>query len=143
MKVDKCMCQDITSVKPDDTIRRCAKIMQNDNIGCLPVCDGNELVGIITDRDIILRAVAENKDTDKLTAKEIMTIKPYTCDCGCELEEAQKVMSEFQIRRIPIMENNKMVGILTLGDIALTDSDENPEQVSNTMKCICEDTKIN
>ncbi len=138
MKVDDCMCCNVTSVKPDATLRECAKIMSNDNIGCVPVCDGDELVGIVTDRDIVLRAVAENKDLNTLTAKEIMTINPYTCECGCDVEEAEKVMSEFQIRRIPIMENGKVVGMLTLGDLALT-NDDRPKQVCNTMKCICEE----
>ena len=62
MKVDDCMCCNVTCVKPDTTLRECAKIMSNDDIGCVPVCDNDELVGIITDRDIILRAVAENKE---------------------------------------------------------------------------------
>ncbi len=139
MKVDDCMCCNVTSVKPDDTLKQCAKIMSDENIGCVPVCDGNELVGIVTDRDIVLRAVAESKDTNTLTAKDVMTVNPYTCECGCDVDEAEKVMSEFQIRRIPIMENNKIVGMLTLGDLALTNSDDNPEKVCKTMKCICEE----
>lgn len=137
MKVDECMCCGVNSVKPDDTLRECAKIMSNNNIGCVPVCDGDDLVGIITDRDIVLRAVAENKDVNTLTAKEVMTINPYTCECGCDVEEAEKVMSEFQIRRIPIMENGKVVGMLTLGDLALSNEDRSKE-VCKTMKCICE-----
>ncbi len=137
MKVDECMCCRVDSVKPDDTLRECAKIMSNNNIGCVPVCDGDDLVGIITDRDIVLRAVAENKDVNTLTAKEVMTINPYTCECGCDVEEAEKVMSEFQIRRIPIMENGKVVGMLTLGDLALSNEDR-PKEVCKTMKCICE-----
>lgn len=138
MKVDECMCCSVSSVKPDDNLRQCAKIMSNENIGCVPVCEGDNLVGIITDRDIVLRAVAENKDVNTLTAKEIMTINPYTCECGCDVEEAEKVMSEFQIRRIPIMENGKVVGMLTLGDLALN-NEERPKEVCNTMKCICEE----
>ena len=137
MKVDECMCCNVTSVKPDTTLRECAKIMSNDDIGCVPVCNDNELVGIITDRDIVLRAVAENKDVNTLTAKDIMTINPYTCECGCDIDEAEKVMSEFQIRRIPIMENGKIVGMLTLGDLALN-NENRPKEVCKTMKCICE-----
>ncbi len=140
MKVDDCMCCNVTCVKPDTTLRECAKIMSNDDIGCVPVCENDELVGIITDRDIILRAVAENKDVNTLTAKDVMTIKPYTCDCGCDVKEAQDVMSEFQIRRIPIMENGKVVGMLTLGDLALNNGTDDKE-VCKTMKCICEESK--
>ena len=69
-----------------------------------------------------------------------MTIKPYTCDCGCDVKEAQDVMSEFQIRRIPIMENGKVVGMLTLGDLALNNGTDDKE-VCKTMKCICEESK--
>ena len=138
MKVDECMCCGVNSVKPSDNLRECAKIMSNNNIGCVPVCDGDDLVGIITDRDIVIRAVAENKDVNTLTAKEVMTINPYTCECGCDVEEAEKVMSEFQIRRIPIMENGKVVGMLTLGDLALNNEDS-PKEVCKTMKCICEE----
>ena len=74
MKVDECMCCNVTSFKPDTTLRECAKIMSNDDIGCVPVCNDNELVGIITDRDIVLRAVAENKDVNTLTAKDITNL---------------------------------------------------------------------
>ncbi len=139
MKVDDCMCCNVVSVKPDDTLKECAKKMSDENIGCVPVCDGDELVGIVTDRDIVLRAVAENKDVNTVTAKEVMTVNPYTCECGCDVDEAEKVMSEFQIRRIPIMENNKIVGMLTLGDLAVTNSNDRPKEVCKTMKCICEE----
>lgn len=138
MKVDDCMCCNVTKVKPESSLKEIAKIMSDENIGSVPVCEDDELVGIVTDRDIILRAIAEEKDIKNLTAKDVMTVNPYTCECGCDVEEAEKVMKEFQVRRIPIMENGKVVGMLTLGDLALT-SDDKPKEVFTTLKCICEE----
>ena len=138
MKVNECMCCNVSTVKPEATLKECAEIMSKNDIGCTPVCDGDKLVGMITDRDIILRAVAEGKDVNKVTAKEIMTEDICACDCECDVEDAQKVMSDYQIRRIPIVEDGKIVGMLTLGDLVIN-NDTDDEKVCHTFKCICKD----
>ena len=118
MKIKECMCNSICYCKPDSTIGEVAKTMNKNHIGCMPVCDNtNNLVGIITDRDIVLRAVANNKDNNT-TVSEIMTTDTISCESESEIADASKLMKNEQIRRIPVTENGKLVGILTLGDLA-------------------------
>lgn len=137
MKVRDCMCNHVNFVKPETTIKDCAKIMGEQHIGCTPVCDNqNNVVGIVTDRDILLRAVACDKDICKTPVSEIMTTKPYTCESTANITEAEKIMSTNQIRRIPVVENKKIVGILTLGDLASNEAIDEDE-LCDTIECIC------
>ena len=137
MKVKDCMCTCVNFVKPETTIKDCAKMMCEYHIGCTPVCDdSNKLVGIVTDRDILLRAVACDKDTCKTPVSEIMTTKPYACDCNSDITEAEKLMANNQVWRIPVLENNKVIGILTLGDLAANEAVDGDE-LCDTIECIC------
>ncbi len=130
MKVKDCMCGNVCSCTQDDSISNVAKIMQTKHIGCVPVCNNSkEVVGILTDRDIILRTVACGKDTNILTAKDVMTRNVCCCTPDSDLTEAVNLMSTEKIKRIPVIQDNKIVGILTLGDLA-----ENKEI---TEKCLC------
>lgn len=143
MKVKDCMCNHVNSVKPETTVKDCAKMMCDCHIGCTPVCDNhNKLVGIVTDRDILLRAVACDKNACKTPVSDIMTTKPCSCDCNCNVTEAEELMAKNQIRRIPVVENEKVIGMLTLGDLAA-----NPEidqyELCNTLECICGTDKKN
>ncbi len=135
MKINECMCQDVCFVKPDCKVYDAARIMNENHIGCIPVCDENKnLVGLLTDRDIVLRGVACDKNTKTTPVSEIMTTNVWTCGCNDDLEEAQKIMSQNQVRRIPVVDSqNKMVGILTTGDL-VQNSDV---KFSNTMENIC------
>ena len=137
MKVRECMCNNVTWVKPTDSVCNCAKLMSNNHIGCIPVCDDSQnVVGIVTDRDIILRGVACDKDAKNTPISEIMTCKVCSCTPDTHVKEAENMMKENQIRRIPVMENNKIVGILTLGDLA-ANPDVNNSEVTNTLEDIC------
>lgn len=143
MKVKDCMCNHVNCVKPETSIEDCAKMMCENHIGCTPVCDcNNKLVGILTDRDILLRAVACNKDTCKTPVSEIMTTNIYSCDCNADVKEAEKIMSEKQVRRIPVMQNDKIIGMLTIGDLSSNDN-VNDNEVCNTIGCICGSNKNN
>lgn len=136
MTIKECMCNSICYCKPDSTIGEVAKSMNHNHIGCMPVCDdSNNLVGIITDRDIVLRAIANNKDNNTKVS-EIMTVNTISCDSKTELIDASKTMRKEQIRRIPVTENGKLVGILTLGDLA-KNAQINNEFVGFTAECIC------
>ena len=119
MKVSECMCHDVLWVNPNTSICECANLMAEHKIGCVPVCDSNQkVVGMITDRDILLRSVCTNKNTKTTPVSEIMTTD--VCCCGSEerLDTAQKLMSDNQVRRLPIIDNDKIVGILSIGDIS-------------------------
>lgn len=140
MKVDECMCQDVCFVKPDCKVYDAARIMNENHIGCIPVCDDNKyIVGLITDRDIVLRAVACDKDYKNTPVSDIMTKNVCTCGCKEDIYQAQKTMSQNQIRRIPVVnEQNKMVGILTMGDLANHWQEIGDKEFTSTLENICD-----
>lgn len=119
MKVNECMCHDVLWVNPGTSVCDCANLMAEHKIGCIPVCDANQkVVGLITDRDILLRTVCQNKNVKATPVSDIMTTNVCCCNSEEHIDTAQKLMSENQIRRLPIIENNKIVGILSIGDIS-------------------------
>ncbi|MBU3159902.1 CBS domain-containing protein [Clostridium frigoris] len=120
MKISEIMTKEVISLSVDDTVERAAQIMREYNIGSIPVnTDGRGVVGIITDRDIILRCVAEGKDIKMQKIREIMTSNPVVGDENINVNDATRIMGERQIRRLPIISNNELIGIVTLGDLAL------------------------
>lgn len=140
MKVKECMCKDVCCVKPETKIYEVAKLMNQNHIGSIPVCnENNNICGIITDRDIILRGIACDKDVKQTPASEIMTCNVCTCGEDDDMEKAEQKMSQSQIRRLPVCDsNNKVVGILTLGDLAQNNKELGQTQVCNTIEDICE-----
>ncbi len=139
MKVKDCMSNNVCCVNPNNKVYEVAKIMCDKHIGCVPVCDDNNcVVGIVTDRDIILRSIACDKDVKQTPVSEIMTCNNI-CTCGGndEIYEAQNKMAQNQIRRIPVVENNQVVGILTMGDLAHFDSELGRQEVCTTIENIC------
>lgn len=137
MKVKECMCNNVLYCKPETTINDVAKQMNQNHIGCMPVCDNNNnLVGLVTDRDIILRAVACDKNTVTTPVSEIMTTKIYSCDSNAELSEATKLMSDMQIKRVPVLDNGKVIGIITLGDLA-NNEEVSGKTVNQILENIC------
>ncbi len=137
MKVRECMSLDICCCKPGDTVCDVAKKMNEFHVGSMPVCDDNKnVVGIITDRDITLRCVANNKDTNCTPISDVMTTSVCCCDCDTDVQDATKLMSDMQVRRIPVLENNRVVGMLTLGDLAHS-KNVSAKEVSDTVESIC------
>ncbi|MBU3154319.1 CBS domain-containing protein [Clostridium estertheticum] len=120
MKISEIMTKEVISLSVDDTVERAAQIMREYNIGSIPVnTEGRGVVGIITDRDIILRCVAEGKDTKIQNIREIMTSNPVVGDENIDVNDATRIMGERQIRRLPITSNSELIGIVSLGDLAL------------------------
>ena len=139
MKVKDCMCGEVYSVKPESTINEIAKVMEKNKIGCVPVCDNqNSLVGVITDRDIVLRGIASNKDINTTKASDIMTTNVWTCNQEDDIYDAQDKMAENQIRRIPVVDNNKVIGMITLGDLAHYNYEIGEDEIGCTIGEICE-----
>ena len=123
MKVKDCMCNEVCCVSPNSTIKDCAKLMMDNHIGCVPICDDSQkVVGVVTDRDIILRTIACDKDVKTTPVSDIMSCNVCCCTPNTDINEAEKMMSQNQIRRIPVIDNNKIVGILTLGDLAANEN---------------------
>lgn len=137
MKVDQCMCKNVVCANQDTTVTDIAKLMSDNHIGCVPICDFNKnVVGVITDRDITLRTVACGKDANTTKASEIMTTKVYKVNPTAEVSEASKVMCDCQVKRVPVIEGNTLVGIITLGDLA-NNNDVSANEVCNTVEGIC------
>ncbi|WP_112180733.1 MULTISPECIES: CBS domain-containing protein [Paraliobacillus] len=115
------MTQDVTYCSPDDSLIKAAEMMKQHNVGAIPVCqDNKEIMGMVTDRDLVLRGYALDKPgTTKI--KEVMTDHLITAEQNTNVQEASSIMAEHQIRRLPIVENKKIVGIVALGDLSLDD----------------------
>ena len=120
MKISEIMTKEVISLSANDTVEHAAQIMKEYNIGSIPVNTENRgIVGIITDRDIILRCVAEGENIKVQKISEIMTSNPVVGDKNINTDEAVRIMGERQIRRLPIISNNELIGIVSLGDLAL------------------------
>ena len=139
MKAKECMCNDICFVKSNATVSEVAKLMNDNHVGCIPVCnDQNAVCGIVTDRDIILRTIACDKDCKTTKVSDIMTCNVCTCNENDDMVKAENIMSQNQIRRLPVCDqNNKIVGILTFGDIAQNIEELGQTQICNVVGDIC------
>lgn len=139
MKIKDCMTNNVYCVKPETNIKDVVNLMSQKHIGCVPVCDNNnDVSGIVTDRDILLRCVACNKDATRTPISEIMTTNVFTCEQNENINEAQSKMSTNQIRRLPVCdENNNLVGMLTLGNLSQNDNKIGKTEVCTTLNNIC------
>lgn len=118
MKIRDAMTRDVCMVRPDQTIRDAAHMMAELDIGALPVQDSDRLVGMITDRDIAVRAIAEGKSSDT-QIREVMTKEIKYCYEDQDIEDVTRNMGDLRLRRLPVMNRDKrLVGILALGDLA-------------------------
>ncbi|MDP9245018.1 MAG: CBS domain-containing protein [Chloroflexota bacterium] len=122
MKVEELMTRDPKTLRPDSTCTEAATLMKREDCGSLPVVQDGKLVGIVTDRDIVLRAVAEKKDPATLKMSEIMTKGPATVGPDATAAEASKLMSDKQVRRLPVVDGGKLVGMLVIGQLARHES---------------------
>lgn len=119
MDLGKIMTKNIVSVDKSAPIEEAAKMMKEHDIGFIPVCEKERVVGVITDRDIVLRDVAKGGQAGKSTCGEVMTSEVVTGTVDMDVHKAAKIMAEKQIRRIPVVEDGKLVGVVALGDLAV------------------------
>ncbi|NSW90783.1 MAG: CBS domain-containing protein [Firmicutes bacterium] len=118
LKVKDKMTKNVAYVSPNTSITETAQLMQRHNIGSVPVVDDNNLVGIVTDRDIVVRNIAQGNDPRSTPVSDIMTTNVITVTPDADMEEVTAKMAINQIRRVPVVENNRLVGILAIGDMA-------------------------
>ena len=119
MKVKDCMNDNVIWLTPDASISECVNVMNQHHIGSVPICNQSQnVVGLVTDRDILLRAIVTNKDINNTKVSDIMTTGVFCCEANTDIERATTVMSENQVRRLPVTEQNKIVGMLTLTDLS-------------------------
>jgi len=124
MKIKDIMTRDLVIGNIDSTISEISKIMQQADIGFVPIADGNKIVGIITDRDIVIRALANNAESNTEVEK-YMTTNIISIEQDKTIEDAINLMGKEQIKRLIITNNNKVVGILSLSDIINMDVNSN------------------
>jgi len=117
MKVKQAMTKNVLVTNPTLSIRDAAKVMAEHRIGCLVVIEDEKIVGIITELDIIWKVVAGDKDPNTTTVGDIMTKKVHTIQADQSLEEASHIMIEHEIKKLPVVENDHLVGIITATDL--------------------------
>ncbi len=119
MKVKDVMRKGVTWTDPDVPVTELAKKMRDQDIGSIPVGENDRLVGMVTDRDIVCRGLADGKDIKLLTARDVMSKPIVYCMAEEDIEDAVRIMEKNAIRRLPVInEEKRMVGMLALGDIA-------------------------
>lgn len=125
-RVSDVMTSGVRTLGPNDPLRLAARVMADLNVGSIPVCNGDRLVGVVTDRDITIRAVAEGFDVSSTPIARVMTVAPKYCFDTDPIEHASALMQQLQIRRLPVIDSdNKLAGIVTLGDIAVRGGRDN------------------
>jgi CBS domain-containing protein len=119
MKVKDAMHKGVEWVAPSTGVTELAKMMLKHDIGAIPIGENDKLIGMVTDRDIVLRGVANGKDASKLTARDVMTPSIVWCRDEEDLDDAARIMEDKKIRRLPVIDKSKrMVGMLSLGDVS-------------------------
>lgn len=120
MTIKDIMTDPAVVIKSSDSVFLASQVMREHNIGSVPVVDSNDdVVGILTDRDIVIRDIARGLEPDKTKVSDIMSRNVKVVSPDAEIDEVADMMSRDQVRRIPVVENNKVVGVVALGDVAL------------------------
>ena len=122
MNVAEIMSTDVQVVGPQETLQRAAQLMDQLNVGSLPVCDGRRLLGMVTDRDITVRGTAAGCAPDQACVSDVMSADTAWCTDDQDVQEVLRTMGEAQVRRLPVLNvDRELVGIVSLGDIATKD----------------------
>jgi CBS domain-containing protein len=122
--IQEVMTRDVQRISPEDSVRKAAQMMDEFNIGSIPVVDGEKLVGMITDRDITVRSTAAGQAPETTRVGDVMSTDVRTCSAGQSVEEVLAEMGNVQIRRVPVVDQatHSLVGIVSLGDMATKQS---------------------
>lgn len=134
MQVREVMTPDVTTVRPDSSLIEIAKIMREEDIGSVPVTDNEQLLGMVTDRDIVIRGLVEGHDGLDRTAADVMSPDVRCCAADDDVEEVLRDMGDQQLRRMPVIDDDKrLVGIVSLGDLS---REAKPKQAGKSLKDI-------
>ena len=120
MKVKDSMHKGVDWVSPDTPVTELAKLMRDHDVGAIPIGENDRLVGMVTDRDVVCRGLAQdNFDAGRATARDVMTAQIHCCREDEDLAKAIRHMEELKVRRLPVINNSRrMIGILSLGDVS-------------------------
>lgn len=138
MNIRDVMTPNPRTVTPDDTIQSAARVMRDEDTGVVPVVDNGRTVGVVTDRDIVIRAVADGSQLSR-PVREIVTGNLVSATPDMSTREAADLMSEHQVRRLPVVENERLVGIVSLGDLAVKEGKDG--RMGDTLQGISEGVK--
>ncbi|MDL4839792.1 CBS domain-containing protein [Aquibacillus rhizosphaerae] len=116
LRVNDIMTKNMECCQPSDSIVEVAKTMNDRGIGSIPICEGDRLVGMVTDRDLVTRGLANKSPEGQI--KDIMTTELIEVKPHMSVHEVEAIMADRQVRRLPVVENNRLVGIVSLGDLA-------------------------
>jgi CBS domain-containing protein len=139
MKVRDVMTSEVVTARADTTLEEIATMMKAGDTGAIPVVEENELLGLITDRDIVIRCVAEGHDPSDVTAEDILSENLEVVDPDTNVEEALDLMARHQIRRLPVVDNGELVGMVSLGDMAVKRSGK--KDTGETLKDVSKGVK--
>ncbi|HVE42299.1 MAG TPA: CBS domain-containing protein [Planctomycetota bacterium] len=133
------MSRDIECASPESTVKDAASALKAHDIGSMPVCEGKRVVGIITDRDITIRAVAEGRDPGSTKVRDVMSKDIVSIREDADLKEAERLMRERQLRRLPVLNGEgNLVGYLAIARIARTES---PEEAGKVLQGVSQPSK--
>ncbi len=118
-KIRDVMTADPRTIEPTTPLVEAARLMRDEDVGPLPIVEGGRLVGMLTDRDIVVRAIADGRDPQSTTAGDVASQQVVTIDPEQDLGEALRLMAQHQVRRLPVVENGQLVGYLAIGDLAV------------------------
>lgn len=138
MNIRDVMTPNPRTVSPNDSIQSAARVMRDEDTGVVPVVDNGKPVGVITDRDIVVRAVAEDREMNR-PVRDIVTTELVAVHPDMSVEEATELMSEHQVRRLPVIDNDRLVGIVSIGDIAVKEGKDG--RVGDALQHISEGVK--
>jgi CBS domain-containing protein len=119
VKVRETMTADVRTVRPTASLAEAARAMREEDVGALPIAEGGELVGVVTDRDIVVRALSEDVDPHALYVSDVASRELVTVEPEQDLEDALALMARHQVRRVPVVENRHLVGMLAQADAAI------------------------
>jgi CBS domain-containing protein len=112
------------TASPSMTAADAAALMKQFNVGVIPVAENDQLLGLVTDRDLVVRVLAERRDPAEVRLADVLTKTPFTVSPDTKLSEARDLMAEHKVRRLPVTKADRLVGILSLGDVAVADASE-------------------
>ena len=131
MKVKEVMTREVEFIHPNDSLQTAAQKMRDRDVGFLPVYEGDELVGVVTDRDIVIRGIVGGMNPDAILGREMVTSPVIHCFDDQDAEEAARLMRQNQVRRLIVLDrnNNQLAGVISLGDLAGTVNDKTSGKV--------------
>jgi CBS domain-containing protein len=138
MNIRDVMTPNPRTISPDDSIQSAARVMRDEDTGVVPVVENGRAVGVVTDRDIVVRAVADGNQLNR-PVREIISSRLVSVSPDTPTREASELMSEHQIRRLPVVENDHLVGIVSIGDLAVKEGRD--RRTGDTLQSISEGVK--